>query len=847
MSTESARPRLVVIGNGMVGHTFLQQMIENGGAEQYAITTFCEEPRIAYDRVHLSEYFAGRSADDLSLTDVAFYQSGGVEVHVGVKATAIDRERKIVTASDGSEVAYDKIVLATGSYPFVPPIPGHEGDGCFVYRTIEDLDAMQSFATKCKTGVVVGGGLLGLECANALKNMGLETHVVEFAPQLMGVQVDPEGGAILRGLIEELGVKVHTSKATTNIVHDEAAGTVGQMEFKDETTLDTDMIVFSAGIRPRDELARECGLELGPRGGVVINDECVTSDPDIMAIGEVALYGGMIYGLVAPGNTMARVAAARLIGDTEAGFTGADMSTKLKLMGVDVASFGDSHGRTPGSRSYRYVDEVAQVYKRIVVSEDGKLLLGGILIGDASAYDGLHQAMLNQVELPEHPEALILPESAGGETSLGGPESLPDSATVCSCNNVTKGDLVEAIDGGCTDIGSLKSCTTAGTGCGGCTALVTKLLNHQLESMGVEVDNSLCEHFSYTRQELEHLIRVEGIRSYQELLDKYGQGRGCATCKPAVASILASVWNDYILEPEHASLQDSNDYFLANIQRDGTYSVVPRVPGGEITPQQLIVIGQVAQRYDLYTKITGGQRIDLFGARADQLPTIWAELLEAGFESGHAYGKAFRTCKTCVGSTWCRYGQQDSVGLGVRIEHRYKGLRAPHKLKMAVSGCTRECAEAQGKDIGIIATETGYNLYVCGNGGMRPRHADLFATDLSEEEVLRYTDRILMFYIRTADKLTRTSVWFESLEGGLDYLRAVVIDDKLGIAKDLDEAMAHIVDSYQDEWRTTIEDPEKMARFRHFINDDTPDPDLAYVRERGQRRPAAADEVVTNS
>ena len=839
MSSDS-RPRLVVIGNGMVGHTFLQQMIENGGAMAFDITTFCEEPRIAYDRVHLSEYFAGRSAEDLALTDAAFYEQGGVNVQIGVKATKIDRENKVVIASDGSEVAYDKIVLATGSYPFVPPIPGHDSDGCFVYRTIEDLDGMQSFAKKCKKGVVVGGGLLGLECANALKNMGLEAHVVEFAPQLMGIQIDAEGGAILKSMIEDLGVKVHTSKATTNIVMDDAAGTLDRMEFKDESTLDTDMLVFSAGIRPRDELARDCDLEIGPRGGVVINDQCITSDPDIMAIGEVALYGGMIYGLVAPGNTMARIAAAHLMGDAEAAFTGADMSTKLKLMGLDVASFGDSHGRTEGSRSYRYCDEVNQVYKRIVVSEDGKQLLGGILIGDASTYDGLHQAMLNNVELPEHPEALILPDSAGGEASLGGPESLPDSATVCSCNNVTKGDVIEAINDGNTDLASLKSCTTACTGCGGCTALVTKLLNHQLESMGVAVDKSICEHFAYTRQELEHIIRVEGIKSFQELIDKHGTGRGCTTCKPAVASILASTWNDYILEAEHASLQDSNDYFLANIQKDGTYSVVPRVPGGEITPQQLIAIGQVGQKYDLYTKITGGQRIDLFGARADQLPAIWKELIDAGFESGHAYGKAFRTCKTCVGTSWCRYGQQDSVGLGITLEHRYKGLRAPHKIKMAVSGCTRECAEAQSKDIGVIATETGYNLFVCGNGGMRPRHGDLFATDLTEEEVLKYTDRILMFYIRTADKLTRTSVWMEGLEGGLEYLQDVVINDKLGIAEELDRSMQLIVDRYQDEWRTTIEDPEKMKRFKHFINDDTADPDLTYTRERGQRFPAMA-------
>ncbi len=392
-------------------------------------------------------------------------------------------------------------------------------------------------------------------------------------------------------------------------------------------------------------------------------------------------------------------------------------------------------------------------------------------------------------------------------------------------------------------LGDVKGETKASTGCGGCAALLKSVVEHELEARGVSVDKSLCQHFPYTRQELFHICQVEAIETFDELLDKHGKGRGCDICKPAVASILASLWNDYILKNEHVGLQDTNDVFLANMQKNGTYSVVPRVPAGEITPEKLIVLGEVAKKYDLYTKVTGGQRIDLFGARVDQLPAIWEELVEAGFETGHAYGKALRTVKSCVGSTWCRYGVQDSVSMAIYIENRYKGLRSPHKLKSAVSGCTRECAEAQSKDFGVIATENGWNLYLCGNGGMKPRHADLFATDLDDETLIKYIDRFLMFYIRTADRLQRTSVWLDNLEGGLDYLREVVIDDKLGIGDELEARMEAVVGTYQCEWKTTLEDEDKLKRFRRFVNaPDAEDDTVVFVQERGQPRPANDEE-----
>ncbi len=832
------KQRVIVVGNGMVGHKFIDGLLQSPRAEEFEVITFAEEPRLAYDRVRLSAYFSGSTADDLMLTSEAEYQRGGVRYLLNEKVVAIDSTNNTLTTDKGTTESYDKLVLATGSFPFVPPIPGKDQPHCLVYRTIEDLEAITESARQSKSGVVVGGGLLGLEAANALKNLGLETHVVEFAPRLMAVQLDEGGGDLLRKKIEDLGLFVHTEKNTKEIVAGEQARY--RMNFADGSHLETDMIVFSAGIRPRDELARAAGLALGERGGIAINNFCQTSVDNIYAIGECALWDNRIFGLVAPGYQMAKVALQHMCSEPGE-FTGADMSTKLKLLGVDVASIGDAQARTPGALTYSYTDGVAQVYKRLVVSADGKKLLGAVLVGDAQAYGTLQQLCVNDMELPESPEQFILPQVEGAGAAMG-VEALPDTAQICSCFDVTKGAICCAVQDGATTVGDLKNATKASTGCGGCAALVKQVMDSELTKLGVAVNNHLCEHFAYSRAELADIVRVRQIKTFDELLDSHGQGLGCDICKPAVASILASFWNEYILEDRHLGLQDTNDIFLGNMQKDGTYSIVPRVAGGEITPEKLIVLGEVAKEYRLYTKITGGQRIDLFGAQVHQLPEIWKKLIDAGFETGHAYGKAVRTVKSCVGSTWCRYGVQDSVGMAIAIENRYKGLRAPHKLKFAVSGCTRECAEAQSKDIGVIATENGWNLFVCGNGGMRPRHADLFATDLDDETLIRYIDRVLMFYIRTADRLQRTSVWLENLEGGLDYLRQVVIEDRLGIGQELEDQMTSNIGNYQCEWKTTIENPEKLKRFRTFVNSDAGDNNLVYTVERGQLRPATDEE-----
>ncbi|WP_295537424.1 nitrite reductase large subunit NirB [uncultured Pseudacidovorax sp.] len=831
--------KIIVIGHGMVGHKFLEELAVSSLASA-EVTVLCEEPRPAYDRVHLSEFFSGKTAEQLSLVEAGFFERSGFSLRLGTRVVAIERRNNTVTTADGEVLPYDKLVLATGSVPFVPPVPGRDRPHCHVYRTIEDLEGMKASGAKSKSGVVVGGGLLGLECAKALRDLGLETHVVEFAPRLMAVQVDEGGGRVLRSKIEALGVQVHTGRNTLEIT--DGATARHRMVFADGTWLECDMIVFSAGIRPQDALARQSALAVGPRGGVAVDDHCRSADRDIYAIGECASWSEQLYGLVAPGYEMARVAARHLAGDAEAAFAGADMSTKLKLMGVDVASIGDAHGRTPGSRSFQYVDEIKQVYKKIVVSADGTKLLGAVLVGNADEYGTLLQMALNGIALPASPEFLILPASDGQAKPGLGVDALPDTAQICSCNNVSKGQICAAVgDGACT-IGQLKACTKAGATCGGCVPLVTQVMKVEMARRGLAVNNHLCEHFPHSRQELYHLVRVGGIKTFDELLARHGQGLGCDICKPTAASILASCWNDFVLKPELAKLQDSNDYFLGNIQKDGTYSVVPRMPGGEVTPDGLIAVGQVAKKYGLYTKVTGGARVDMFGARLEQLPLIWEELIAAGFESGHAYGKSLRTVKSCVGSTWCRYGVQDSVGLAVELENRYKGLRAPHKIKFGVSGCTRECAEAQGKDVGVIATEKGWNLYVCGNGGMKPRHAELIASDLTKAQLIQLIDRFLMFYVRTADRLQRTSTWRDNLEGGLDYLKKVLIDDSLGLAAELETQMQAVVDTYQCEWKTAVTNPAVRSRFRSFVNSDAPDERIVFVKERGQIRPARAEE-----
>ena len=841
-TTPSTQKHAVVVGGGMVARRLVDALRSRDADGAWALTLLCEEPRAPYDRVALTSYFTGRDPEDLALGGQEIWDDPLVTLKRGVAATAIDRSARTVATSDGRTLAYDSLVLATGSYAAVPPVPGKDLRGAFVYRTIDDVAELRAYVESLRgqldrpvRGAVVGGGLLGLEAAGALKALECEVTVVEFAPRLMPLQVDDGGGEALKRLIQGLGVDVRTSTATSKIVGH--LGRVGRMEFAQGPALDVDVVVFAVGVRPRDELARAAGLEVGERGGVVVDEACRTADPDIWAIGEVACIEGRCLGLVAPGYTMAEIVADRLLGG-QGTFPGADLSTKLKLLGVDVASFGDAFAEQPGGLEVVVSDPVAGVYKKLVMSDDAKTLRGGILVGDASAYAAL-RPMVGRA-LGGDPAAYLLP--AGAAPAPAG--DLPDDATVCSCNNVSAGAVRCAVtEDGCTDLAGVKACTRAGTSCGSCLPLVKRIVSTELEKSGVEVSNALCEHFELSRAQLFDVVRVQGLTTFSEIVERHGTGRGCDICKPVIGSILASLGTGHILEGERATLQDTNDHVMANLQKDGSYSVVPRIPGGEITPEGLIVIGEIARDFGLYTKITGGQRIDLFGARIEQLPEIWKRLVDAGFESGHAYGKSLRTVKSCVGSTWCRYGVQDSVGLAIALELRYRGLRSPHKLKLGVSGCARECAEARGKDVGVIATDNGWNLYVGGNGGFTPKHARLLAEDLDTETLVRVIDRFLMYYVRTADRLQRTAAWVEDHEGGLDAIRAVVLEDSLDICADLDAAMAAHVDSYEDEWAAALQDPEKLRRFGSFVNaPDTADHSLAYVAERGQPRPATESE-----
>ncbi|MDN4478422.1 nitrite reductase large subunit NirB [Demequina sp. SYSU T00039] len=839
MTTE----RIVVVGGGMVAHRFTEALRARDAEGRFSVEVLAEEPRAPYDRVALTSYFKGASPEDLHLGDPALWHDPLVTLHRDTRATGIDRDRQVVEVEGGREFGYDHLVLATGSYAWTPPTAGSELPGVFVYRTLDDVAALRHYVQERREklgrtvrGAVIGGGLLGLEAAGALQELGATSTVIQFADRLMNLQVDEGGGEALKRLIENLGVTVRCSTATQEIKAGKD-GHVGSLLFADGAEQLCDVVVFATGVRPRDELGKESGLEMGARGGVVVDDTCLTADPAVSAIGEVACIQGACIGLIAPGNTMAEIAVDRLLGGAST-FPGADTAAKLKLLGVDVASFGDAFATTPGALEMVYADPVNGVYKKLVLTDDASTLLGGILVGDASAYASLRPMV--GAHLPGDPAGWLLPEGAIERPNV----DLPDEAGVCSCNNVSAGSIRGAVnDHDCHDLGAVKACTKAGTSCGSCLPLVKKIMATELEKSGIEVSNALCEHFSISRAQLFNAIKVSELTTFTEIIDRFGTGRGCDICKPTVGSILASLYNEHVLAGDRAALQDTNDRMMANMQKDGTYSVVPRIPGGEITPEGLITIGEVARDFGLYTKITGGQRIDMFGARLEELPKIWKRLVDEGFESGHAYGKSLRTVKSCVGSTWCRYGVQDSVGMAIALELRYRGLRSPHKLKLGVSGCARECAEARGKDVGVIATDNGWNVYVGGNGGFTPVHAQLLVEDVSDEEVFRVIDRYLMYYIRTADRLQRTAPWQQDHEGGLDRIREIVVDDSLGLGEELDAHMSRHIDTYEDEWKAVLSDPVRLRQFASFVNaPDQPDPSLAYVEQRGQRRPATPAE-----
>lgn len=875
--------RIVVVGGGPAAHRFVEAM-GSRGLSGISLTILTEETHLPYDRVALSRALAETDAN-LTLGHSSMWEQEGITLVTSARAVDLDLEAMEVITATGDRYGYDELVLATGSNAARLPIPGNEHT--HVYRTLEDVwainrevEALTAKLGRTINAVTIGGGLLGLEAAAGLQALGANPVIIDGGKWLMGTQLDEGAGEAMGRLIADRGFQVHSGVYPSAVLTSRIDGAhqVTGVEMADGRIVGADMVVVSIGVRPRDELARTLNarakgkaaesagkspeelededflpvFRMGARGGIVIDETCATDVEHVWAIGEVANFGGLCVGLVAPANTMAEIVADRLH-DGDATFAGFDTATKLKLSGVEVASFGDAFAQSDDALEIVYADPARGVYQKIVVTDDAKTLLGGIFVGDASPYTSLRP--LQGRELPAEPGAFLSAATASAPDT-----ELPDDATLCSCNNVTAGSIRDAINGcGSCDgaepvreLGALKGCTRAGTQCGSCVPMLKKLLEGELAKSGITVSKALCEHFEMSRAELFEAIRSLELTSFDDIMRRFGVRAvpdgpaplGCDICKPAIGSILASQHGAYVLDGGRGALQDTNDRALANMQKNGTYSVVPRIPGGEITPEKLAVIARVAETYNLYTKLTGALRIDLLGARLEQLPDIWKELVEAGFESGHAYGKALRNVKSCVGSTWCRYGVQDSVSMAIRLELRYRGLRSPHKLKMGVSGCARECAEARAKDVGVIATADGWNVYVGGNGGANPVHGQLLARDLDDATLIAYIDRFLMYYIRTADRLQRTAHWMAELEGGLDHVHDVVVGDSLGIADELESAMAHHVDAYEDEWAATLRDPERLRRFRSFVNaPDQKDASIVNINERGMDRPATEEEI----
>lgn len=884
---ESDAKRIVVIGNGMVGQRFIEDILDLDTDKKCKLVTFCEEPRAAYNRVKLTSYFETLDPSKLSLTSsyeedgkTSWYDQNNVELFVGDKAVSVDTDSKTVTGASGRVIPYDVAVLATGSSPFVPPIPGRQRPGVFVYRTIEDLDAMISYVKEnnVKSAAVIGGGLLGLEAAKAVANMNVTSHIIEFAPILMCRQIDQGGHNALVGRIEDMGLKVHCGARTESFVgtdgttDEDSRAPVAALRFSNDSwdDLPVQMVVVSCGIKPRDEVARKAGLNLGERGGVIVDDQMKASAKDVYAIGEIALHDNFIYGLLAPGYKMAEVCAKTIAQETlgydlgldkTPAFTGADLSTKLKLLGCDVASFGETNPKPEDTDISEIVwsDIHGGVYRKLIFDKARTKLKGGILVGDASDYNFLHSLYTNKASLPDNPAKLLGPPSAAQDIKMASSEVLMDpNAQICSCNDVSRSSITQALANAIDEFGAqnvtlsaVKKFTRAGSGCGGCDPQIKVIMAQELKKVGAKLSNRLCEHFSHSRPELMALVRTDpdpkSVDTFDKIIAKFGSGDGCEVCKPTIANMLASTNNKFILDEGRDSLQDTNDRSLANMQRAGTYSVIPRVPGGELTPDKLIALGTTAKKYGLYSKITGAQRIGYFGAAKHQLPDIWEDLDKAGFESGHAYGKALRAVKSCVGSEWCRFGLQDSVSFAIRLENRYKGIRAPHKFKGAVAGCVRDCSEALDKDFGMVATEHGYNLYVGGNAGAKPAHAQLLAADIDEETVIKYLDRYLMYYILTADKLERTAVWQSNLPKGkngggpIEHLKEVIIEDSLGICEELDQRMQLLVETYCNEWKEVIQSQERRNKFKQFVNTDKTIPRedmIEYIDQRGQKRPA---------
>ena len=806
------RRKLVVVGNGMAGARLLEEMVARGGRDAWDMVVFGDEPYGNYNRILLSSVLAGtHDPRDIFLNPLDWYRDNGVTLHAGVRVRGIDRRARVVHAGNGILERYDDLVVATGSAPFVPPLErlrlddGSFREGAFVFRTLDDTEAMLRYARRAKKAAIIGGGLLGLEAARGLLATGLEVHVVHLMKHLMEVQLDPAAGRMLYGLLRKMGMHVHLERATCGVIGEDR---VQGLLFGDGLTLDCDMLVISAGIRPNAQLAIDAGIEV--ERGIVVDDELRTSDERIFAIGECAQHRGKTYGLVAPLWEQARVLADRLAArKPDARYEGSRVSTKLKVAGVDLAVMGEREASAPDDEEVTYSEPARGVYKKLVV-RNGKLT-GAILLGDASSAPALLQAFDRERTLSDNRAELLFPLAAGGPAPSAA--DLPDDAQICNCNGVSKGAIVAAVKKGCRSLKSLCDATRAGTGCGTCKRDVGAILE-AVAGDAVSEDPSVHYYVPgvpLTKPDLVRAIRERDLRSVSAVFRELAGGKEDPASKPGLASLLKTLWGkDYEDERDARFI---NDRVHANIQRDGTFSVVPRIYGGVTSPAQLRKIADVAERHQAkMVKITGGQRIDLLGIPKERLPEVWREL---EMPSGHAYAKAFRTCKTCVGSDFCRYGVGDSTGLGIAIERRFQGLESPAKMKLATAGCPRNCSEATTKDVGAVAIEGGrWEIYVGGAAGSRVRKGDLLCVVDTHDDVLRIMGRFMQHYRENARWQERTYDFVERV--GIEKLRRILVDDEEGIAARLDADVQAAIDAYVDPWREA-EAPRTAGQFAEAL------------------------------
>lgn len=804
------RKKLVLVGNGMAGVRTVEHVLKLA-PEAYEITIFGAEPYPNYNRIMLSSVLAGGSSmEEIIINDLDWYAGNGITLHTGHQVSRIDPEARIVYSDQGIAAEYDELILATGSNPFMLPIPGAEKEGVIAFRDIKDCERMQEAAQKYKKALVIGGGLLGLEAARGLLHLGMEVSVVHLHPYIMERQLDETAANMLRKELEAQGMKFLLSKQSEAILGKKR---VRGLRFSDGDTAEADLIVMAVGIKPNVELAKDAGISVNR--GIVVNDYMETSIPGIYAVGECAEHRGIAYGLVAPLYEQGAVLAKRLAGAATEGYGGSVTSTKLKVSGVDVFS-GGQFTEQPGTRALRYQDEIDGVYKKLVIQDDK--LIGAVLFGDTADGAMLFSLIKKGETVAGREKELLLGFSAQAGTAPKGSrvKEMADDEIICGCNGVSKAAIADAIQtGGCTSVGQIKACTKASASCGGCKPLVEELLELYAGDNRVTVKEGICGCTTLSRDEIVAEIKRMELKTIKEVMHvlDWSNAEGCSKCRPSLNYYLGMLWPEEYADEKESRF--TNERYHANIQKDGTYSVVPRIYGGVTSPAELIKIAEVAAKYDVpMVKFTGGQRLDLLGVKKEDLPNIWEEL---DMPSGHAYGKTLRTVKTCVGSTFCRFGTQDSIGMGIRLEQAFERLNTPAKVKLAVSGCPRNCAEATIKDFGVVAIDGGWELHVGGNGGVHVRATDLLCVVKTDDEVLEWASAFLQYYRENAAWNERTAQWIERV--GLEHIKAALESQEERQA--LKERIEKTLSLTTDPWKQIINEPELRKNFETIRQTET--------------------------